>query len=302
MVLTKKQVQQRIDQLIEQDDKSKNIISGYYQEALMDIRNNLNAFYVHYASETGLTLKQVKQRVSSWDIQQFKQAVQQVNDVVDQTDDKEIVKQAKQRIKRAKATATISKKDLLLSIIGLSIVTMAVKTHHRAGQQIKEDVIEEARFRGIPEMQIEGAISHSLTLSTRLSESIWNGADGLQSVVNYLIQQNLSGEGLTPSDLAKLFPYMNDPKGLSKTSASKYFNQLFNNSIRLIRTESAGAVDEIVMNDFKRRKVKLIEWICEPGACSRCIAIQEDGPYTLKDCPSIPVHANCRCSKREYVE
>lgn len=300
MVLTNKQVQQRITKLIKEDDKSNNIIHGYYEEALNNIKRHLMVFYIKYARKTGLTIAQVEQRVTSWDIQQFKQAIDLVNQEVDSDDtDSETKRAAKKRIKKAKATATISRRDLIMSLITLAVVYASVKADKHAKTRVKIDIKDELNFRNVSK-QMAGI---SVDYLTNLSQSIWNTADELNGIIDYLVNKELAGEGITPLDLEKLFPYMNS-NYIKPKSITAYVNQAYNNAIRVVRTESARMVDEITMADFRKRNVAMVDWVTEPGACQKCEAIAEDGPYYIDDCPSIPgsSHPNCRCSKVEYRE
>lgn len=45
-------------------------------------------------------------------------------------------------------------------------------------------------------------------------------------------------------------------------------------------------------------------WVAEPSACKACraVATQNGGVYKVGEVPSIPYHANCRCSKAAWYE
>lgn len=261
------------------------------------IKNNLNAFYIRYAQQTGLTVAQVEQRVSQWDIQQFKQAVDVVNQEINAHDtDRDIKVEAKKRVKKATITATISRKELMLSIASLAIVLATLKAHKHAKVRIKLDIKDEIAMR-----EASQAISRHLPeFATNLSSSLWNTCDGLNNMIDYLVNKNLSGDGLTQLDIQKLFPYINQAK-LPVNSISNYVERANNIAIRVIRTESARMNYEVTMADFRRRKVKMANWVTEPGACETCEGIADDGPYRLAEVPDIPVHPNCRCTLEEYT-
>lgn len=287
-------IQNHIQQLIDEDEKSQNLIDGYYQQALDEIRNHLNAFFVRYARESHLTIAEVEARVQLWDIQQLKNAIDLVDDTNKSDIDKEVIIEANKRVEKAKATSMISKKELLLSLSALAVIKATVKTNDYVQKRIKYDVKREIKFRQFKKRRPPRLTDVNAILSKRL----WTDCDSINGVVEYLVNKTISGNGIGAGDIQMLLPYMKD--SAKPLSVTKYLKQLGYRATRVMRTESQRAIDDVVMQNFRDKKVKLVDIVNEPGACDTCISISSKGPYTLHDCPDIPLHPNCRCGKVEH--
>lgn len=68
---------------------------------------------------------------------------------------------------------------------------------------------------------------------------------------------------------------------------------------RLISSESAKMIDEIDTSAYKKAGVEYVNWVIEPGACSKCVSLKESGPYPIDKAPALVIdsHPNCRCAK-----
>jgi len=75
----------------------------------------------------------------------------------------------------------------------------------------------------------------------------------------------------------------------------KLFGEQNSSWERLARTEMALAAETAKSNEWQKRGVKTVSFVPAPDACPICLALR--GDYKLADCPSIPVHPRCRCSK-----
>ena len=65
---------------------------------------------------------------------------------------------------------------------------------------------------------------------------------------------------------------------------------------RLARTEMALAAETAKSNEWAEWGVEKVDFVPAPDACPICLALR--GEYKLSECPVIPVHPRCRCSKR----
>lgn len=292
--------QQRITQLIQLDDKSDNIIQGYYQRALEQIRNNLNQFYIEYATATGLSVNEVEQRVSKWDVQQFKQAINTLDNELSDSD-KETKQYVKTREKVAKVQGSLNnRRYMLLGLIGLATLTASVRANKYAKQRISNDLTDEYSFLNA-DRKTQRTMSERLPdYVGNLSSSIWNTNDALNSSIDTLINKKLAGNGINKADMQQLFSSMKSI-GSQKNSIFNNIEQAQYNAQRVIRTESARAIDAATMehyrNHYSNVHSRFINIITEPGACSKCLAYASDGPYSIDDAPDLPIHPNCRCHK-----
>lgn len=76
----------------------------------------------------------------------------------------------------------------------------------------------------------------------------------------------------------------------------KLFGEQNSSWERLARTEMALAAETAKSNEWREWGVEMVDFVPAPDACPICIALQRE--YTLDECPAIPVHPRCRCSKR----
>lgn len=88
--------------------------------------------------------------------------------------------------------------------------------------------------------------------------------------------------------------------GTNPLNVAERLNKLFGDQNssweRLARTEMAAAAERAKTDEWKAWKVEKVDFVPAPDACPICTALQ--GEYKIEECPVIPVHPRCRCSKR----
>ena len=88
--------------------------------------------------------------------------------------------------------------------------------------------------------------------------------------------------------------------GSNPLNVAERLNTLFGNQNssweRLARTEMALAAETAKTNEWTAWKIKMVEFVPAPDACPICLSLR--GDYKIAECPTIPVHPRCRCSKR----
>ncbi|KRK40809.1 Phage Mu protein F like protein [Loigolactobacillus bifermentans DSM 20003] len=102
------------------DDKSSKQSDQYYDEALAYISNHLTEFFAHYAVANNLTLTQVNQRVSKWDLAQWQVCIDEL-----ETDD--WLPEAKKKAKAIGIIAGISVQSMMTAIVGMAVINMVNK-------------------------------------------------------------------------------------------------------------------------------------------------------------------------------
>lgn len=129
-----------------------------------------------------------------------------------------------------------------------------------------------------------------------LSDSIWIDGDRLiDDVRAELFKCYQTGKSL--EDLRqKLIRQVKPTPG---TNIADRMAQAESKVDRLIRSESAKMIDEIDTAAYKEAGVEYVNWIIEPGACSKCVSLKESGPYPIDKAPALVIdsHPNCRCAK-----
>ncbi|WP_047021000.1 hypothetical protein [Levilactobacillus brevis] len=304
MPLTLNQEKQRIQQLINLDDQTDQQSSQYTAECLAFIQTHLMAFYERYADDEGISLTQVKQRVSMWDMGQWKQAISQMGDVSDWPDD------AKQRMTISGFIAGIDRSHLLDAIISLGVIKMTVSNQKNITHRLQLDGKTEARRMG-DFFDLTSKQSKKVTSiitdpeTTKIwSQNLWVDSDKMAGDVQYLVNQHLK-HGMSLNDLNDILASHANPKQFKPgQSAADRISQMEFNARRIVRTESARLKDEVNMVTYRMKGVTKVDWVCEPGACLKCQGIEELGPYPINGAPDIPddSHPNCRCSKIPHIE
>lgn len=262
------------------------------------------AFYERYADDEGISLTQVKQRVSKWNMGQWKQAISQMGDVSDWPDD------AKQRMTIAGFVAGIDRSHLLDAIISLGVIKMTVLNQKNITHRLQLDGKTEARRMG-DFFDLTSKQSKKVTSiitdpeTTKIwSQNLWVDSDKMAGDVQYLVNQHLK-HGMSLNDLNDILASHANPKQFKPgQSAADRISQMEFNARRIVRTESARLKDEVNMITYRMKGVTKVDWVCEPGACLKCQGIEELGPYPINGAPGIPddSHPNCRCSKIPHIE
>ena len=302
--MTVAQEKKRIQQLINLDNQTDSKSNQYTAECLGFIQSHLLVFYEQYADDTGLSLSQVNQRVSRWDMAQWKRAIGQMGDVSDWPED------AKQRMSITGFIAGIDRSHLLDAIISLGIIKMTVLNQKNITYRVELDGKAEAKRMGDffsltskQSKKIASIITEPETAKI-WSRNLWIDADKMAGDVQYLVNQHLKHD-MSLNDLNDILASHANPKQFKPTqSAADRIRQMEFNARRIVRTESARLKDEVNMTTYRMKGVKKVDWVCEPGACLKCQGIEELGPYSVNGAPGIPddSHPNCRCSKIPHVD
>ena len=130
-------------------------------------------------------------------------------------------------------------------------------------------------------------------------DRIWLDHDKMLNRIDSTINDQLK-QGMRAEDIAdKLFP--ENAESMRQDNIPKVVRDASVSAKRLARTEAATREDELTEDSFKSQKVKYYDWVTEPGACKKCLAIEAAGPYKFgdPDSPRPPVdsHPNCRCRR-----
>jgi len=305
--VTDEQEKQRISQLLASDKRFNKQSDNFYYQALNAIKDNLRAFYARYATSRGLTVDVIRQRVSHWDLDQFIHVI----DVL--SDGAPLSKDLKKHIHVYKYQAAGgSHGDVLTAIVGVGLAVATDKVKRLGDRRIGQSYVSEKEYQQIiaskheewrlpreQGVQLTPAVRHVID-AENWSNRLWNHSDNMTADVQSAVRDALSG-GMDSARLAKLLTHLTpDQKARGNLeSAAKSRMWMVD---RLVRTESARAVDVATMSALSNRRVGLIDIVTEPDACDKCKELANEGPFPLEKCPALPRHDNCRCHKREHVD
>lgn len=288
MVLTKREMEQRIAELQQGDLDLRKELDAYYDQALAYIKSHLEAFYLHYAEEDGLSISQVTQNISQWDKRQWKEAI-------DELDVSSWLPESKQRAEILGNTAGLNLGNLISAIAGLGIIAWLDKSIQRTQSKAKQIAVDERRFLRSNTLATKRTDKNKQVLPA-LSSNIWLEGDRvLDEVRGQLFRAYQTGKGL---DELRAFLTQQVKANPASNIADRMY-QTQSKIDRLIRSESAKMIDELDTETYIKNKIKWVDWITEPGACKICVGIQLGNPYRVEDAPKLVVdsHPNCRCAK-----
>lgn len=310
MMTTVKQEKQRINQLLSRDAKTDGNIDEIYNEAVDKLRAVVNQVFDKYSVDGVLVPANLHKKVTRSDMLLLKRQYEKLPDElelpeIERRDNYLAVSQTSQR---GLITATLG-----MVLIGVTHkVVSAIKKNNRTAVddevqyiQRNNDLSKTQRKRirtkakqiEHPDYESKG----SNDLSVPWLDRIWLDHDKMLNRIDSTINDQLK-QGMRAEDIAdKLFPENAD--SMRQDNIPKAVRDASISAKRLARTEAATREDELTEQSFKSQKVKYYDWVTEPGACKKCLAIASSGPYKFgdPDSPRPPVdsHPNCRCRRVE---
>lgn len=304
-MLTQAAEKARINELLRLDEASSQTFTMYQQQALTEISDNLQRFYMQYADESGLSLAQTRQAVSRWDIAQWQRVIDQL-DMTDWDDN------AKYLAGEYAYQAGYDRTHLMGAMVGMSLISMMSKVQRHITDRVKTDAVSQQDhlkwLLGSDSSPVKVIKPKPVSIITQdettalWSDNLWLKSESMANDVQALVNLHLR-HGMSIDDLKGMLDQHVNPSQFSPgKSIADRISQMDYQAERILRTESARLVDEVNMTTYSMQGVKWVDWIAEPDACTtgaNCAGIAAGGPYLLKDAPSIPddTHPNCRCSK-----
>lgn len=291
------------------DAKLNDKLEQHYTNALQSIQDSIDNDISRLASRDYVTRESALKAVSQNDIKQFESQAKQI------VDESRILYKAKgmpmeyedwsaevnARLRLYNATMRINKAEYLKSKIGLEMTQAGMRVDADLQSNLSDAYQAEVkRQAGILSesysapnakqvMKAVMATSNGATYSTRL----WANQDTLKAKVDDVVSRAII-QGKNPKAIARQFR-----SELKNTVVnSRYVTE------RLARSEMARVQDMAQMDSFKKYGYDYCKWIAEPSACNFCKAFaqQQGGIYKVSEAPSVPAHANCRCSKSAWYK
>lgn len=283
-----------ITQQIKDDALVTKKIELEFNRALVDINKDITAFYTNYAKSQNISMAEAMARVSAFDVKGFESTAKQM------VADKDFSPNANERLKLYNATMRINRLEYLKSQIGVELAKSNSKLEKLMSEKLTSAYQKrvERQFGILSEQELKDVLKSAQTIvnadfqGATWSDRIWANNDTLKSRLEQLLTRSLV-QGINPNVLARNL----------RDQFKKEFDNARYMAERLMRTETARVQDAAQMKSFEKYGYKYVKWIAEPSACNIClgIATDNDGVYLVDEVPTIPVHANCRCSKAAYV-
>ncbi len=279
------------------------------------------SFYEQYADENGLSIVQTQQRVSRWDLQQWRSAIKEMD--VDDTWPKD----ATDRMKVYGAVAGMDKGHLLTAILALGLIKLTVQHAKHIQKRIDDDGNQEVtRMKNafnLASKQSEKldkivkakpkttTFYHNQTSRSIItkpettqiwSKKIWIDTDTMANDVENLVYRHLQN-GMSLQDLRNLLMgHVNPNQFKPDASVADRVKQAQYQTMRIVRTESSRMINAINMATYRMKGVAQVQVVGEPGICQYCQGIVDANPYKIDDPPQPPFHPNCRCELAPYLD
>ena len=276
-----------LNSYLKQEIEYENEIRLTHQVTMHDIQEQINSFYIKYATKEGISLAEAQLKVSQLDIDAYaKKAKQYVAT-------KDLSKQANEEMRIYNLTMKINRFELLKANIGMTLVSNFDELEKFFDEKMSKRVIDEfTRQAGIlgstvfhNDKMVKSIVNASFHNAT-FSERIWGYNSQLKAYLDVMLKQGII-QGKNPMDYVK---------ELQRLFGSSEFQ-----AIRLLRTEMARIQTDVQKKSYERNGYTLYVFICnhDEKTCEVCkeldgqkFAVSEMMPG--ENAP--PMHAFCRCS------
>lgn len=265
-------------------------INRIYDLVQMNVQRDINNLYArYYNTHDGMTLIDVKQKVSETDVKAFEaKAAEYVRT-------KDFSAEANERLEIYNLTMRINRLEMLKSEIGLELIDGSNQLDKAIKTQLLNEAHDEAKRQA-------GILGDHVYFSQKTIESIVNGSYKSESVT---FSENIWGytdelKGTLDGLLSRVIIQGEHPTAVAK-QLDKVFGSTKYQSERLMRTESCRVYSTMAEESIKQSGYDKIEWLAEPDACDECAAL--DGQvFDVNDGDRPPVHPNCRCAILPYLD
>ena len=273
------------------DAKFDKELKKIYDTALINIRQEIDAFYGRYATKEGISLAEAKKRVSQADIKAYEAKAKEY--VTNRT----FTEQANEEMRLYNLTMKVNRLEMLKSRIGMELAAKYSDMERKAAKHLQSGAEDEfKRMAGIlgksvPDVKkaastIPGASFHNATYSER----IWTNQRALKSEIDKLLQEGMI-QGRNPRAIA---PQLQRAFGVSKVASE-----------RLMRTEMCRVQIEAQRQSYDENGVDEYEYMAHTGCCEICAAMNGKVFKVKKmivgdNAP--PMHPNCRCGTVPHMD
>ena len=260
-------------------------LESLYQTALKDIQNEINQFYMNYASKEKISMSDAIKKVNSHDVKAFSDKAKKY------VKDRDFSPTANRELRLYNLTMKVSRLELLKAQINLELLNMTNATEKEIAKYLSSVTLAEyERQSGILGQTLDNNVDHiknivnASYLNATFSERIWQNLDELRSTLTTTIKKSIL-QGKNPKTFA--------PDLMKRFDVSRA------NAESILLTETARIQAEVQTDSFIRAGYERYEYLAETGACHKCAAL--DGKiFKLSEASYgvnlYPMHPHCRCS------
>jgi len=275
-----------------------------YDSAYREIENQINIFYGKYATETGLDLEAAKQLLDKNELKDFKSYIKAMLKM----GDKNNFSSAEMfEFKRLYNKAKITRLEELQANIRGELDKLAHTTELQVGDLLEEQYEDnyyktiydtqmqlgtDRAFSSLNKQAVEKAVKEKY-LQGNYSSRIWANTS---NVLNKLVTQDI------PRGIALGY----NPRKLARETVKKRMDkQLYNNTVRLIRTEYSHILNQATLDGYSQAGISQYKILTtlDSRRCDDCGEFEGkivDIDKAIEGIDLPPFHPNCRCTTIPY--
>lgn len=257
-----------------------------YATMITDCQNQINDWYMRYATKEGISIADAKKRVSTADQKYYAERAKEY------VANKDFSDKANREMRLYNLTMKVNRMELLKANLGMAMTGSYSDIEKLTGEFLDKKTLEELKRQAVilgkgvedSEKRANDIVNASFKNAT-FSDRLWADMDSLRQSINVQVQRSLI-RGLNPVEIARGFmPQLRD-----EARKARYATE------RLARTEMSRVLTDAQMDSFKANGYDEYMIICERTACPLCRPF--DGQHFPLDEMEVgynasPFHPNC---------
>ena len=257
-----------------------------YSAMITDCQNQINDWYMRYATKEGISIADAKKRVSTADQKYYAEKAKEY------VANKDFSDKANSEMRLYNLTMKVNRMELLKANLGLAMTGGYSDIEKLTGEFLDKKTLEELKRQAVilgkgvdgVEKHADDIVNASFKNAT-FSDRLWTDMDSLRQSINVQVQRSLI-RGLNPVEIARGFM----PELRSDVKKARFATE------RLARTEMSRVLTDAQMDSFKANGYDEYMIICERTACALCRPF--DGQHFPLDEMEVgynasPFHPNC---------
>ncbi len=251
------------------------------------ISNHLNQFYLKYADETGLSLKQTEAKVRQWDMDQFQATIKEL--LKDRTPDDDLTNQ----IQQAYVESQRNRRGTMVAIIsaGVAVATSEAKKYGKL--VVHDEYVEghEARSGNQP-VQVPDDVEQARDYQQRVQVHGEVAQSRMKETLNTGLRRGLSARDM------RVMTHVYPPKSKRiKGNLSSELNKMVTRTQGLLIDVANKSNNQGQQKAYENQSVEYVYWLTENDSrvCDKCDKLIGIWPVKSAPYPGQDTHPGCRC-------
>jgi len=267
------------------------LIKRLFERTTQALQNNLNRYYMNYATREGITVAEAKKRASGFDIRDYERRAAEA------VADRDFSPETNKWLRLYNLKMRASREEVMLAEANLEMIKLYDDMEKMGYETMTDEGLRETQRQAgilngqpIVREEIEN-IANATFYGNNFSEKIWGRTGHYDSLrrelLNVMTDMHVNMDG-----------YRNNYQKLAKR-----MDVAESHAERLIKTEERRVIARSAMETYKKNEFSHYVYVTEAGACRDCAPL--DGKvFRVEDAQegiNMPVlHPNGRCSTYGY--